>query len=329
MKQAIRIVFYSPKGGSGKSTGLAQVAGYFARKGKSLLNGSSPEAPEQGCKVLIVDADPSYNATQSFYVPEDKPKFCYTHLMYQSKRTGRPVSREMILDTIVPAFSEEMLKKGSPQIREARKNIFIAPSRKNILDRKMIDLDDQLVCDKDYTFFDAFFKPIYGDFDIILIDAPGQITGSSYLNAICMSHFVVSPSETDIYSTNALLEVQEIVKRARAISSHPINFLGFYFSRIDRRRGSDKDAEKDYAQEKVYMKTAIRNLAIIPKLQGEKELLAFTNVEDNMIKEAMKNDEDVGTFDKLTCEIVERLKLEAKKEMLRKRKALEEASRKE
>lgn len=310
MREALKIVFYSPKGGSGKSTGVQQVSGYLAYKGQTLFTGREEIA---GAKTLIIDADPSYNASQSFHTEPGRPAKCYTQLMFESIRDKRTATKEEIMETIVPAFSPEMMKMGTPKEQEGRRNLFIAPSRLDVMDRYMIELDDFLVrarVSKDgpqgfYTFFYSFFKPIFDEFHFIIIDAPGQITGSSYLNAICMADFVVSPSETDIYSTNAIREVQGILKRANNLANHPIDFLGFYFSRYSGSRSLDKEMLNDSAQIKEYLETSVRNLSIIPQLQGRKELIAFDANARNTMKD--KGD-DVDVFEKLTTEILNRMK---------------------
>lgn len=318
-KKAMRIVFYSPKGGSGKSTGVAQVAGYLAYNGLGIFAQSEKIV---GAKTLIIDADPSYNASQSFYMEEGRPPICYTHLMKQCLTEKRRPTKEELLSTIVPAFSEEVLNTGTETEKIGRNNLFIAPSRLSISDRCMLELDDFFVRAKGpngkpgwYTFFDTFFKPIYDEFNFIIIDAPGQITGSSYLNAICMADFIISPSETDIYSTNAILEVQTIRRIANELANHKIDFLGFYFSRYDGRRGNDRELLSDSGQMKEYLETSIKNLSIIPQLQGRKELVAFDAKARRALREPIKDDqgniigyEKEDVFEKLTTEILRRLK---------------------
>lgn len=307
------ICFYSPKGGSGKTTGIAQFAGYLALKGETLYKGESLKEGElpKGSKVLIIDADPSANTTKNFYIEPTKPRFMYPALMRMARTRNELPPKEAIMQCITPAFSEEMMQKGSPEIQAARANIFVAPSRRNPADLDLIELDKELVKADDYTFFYRFFEPIYEEFDYVLIDAPGQFTGSTYLNAVCMSHYIVSPSEADIYSTDALTEVDRIIRQAtdeltKANQNHHLTHLGFYFSRYNTVRSLDQAMEQHSRNSSKYLRTYVKNLSIIPQLSGERELLAF--VAPSRYKRSAQ-DEDISAFERLTIEILSRIKI--------------------
>ena len=350
-KNANRIAFYNSKGGSGKSTGTAQVAGYLALKGKSMFLGKEGN---EGFRILLIDADPSYNLSQSF--AHKSPYKYYPHLMaeYIEKNKGRKISEmewpsaKELIQLITPAYKGDMLKKGTDDVIRAREKIHIMPSRNNFTDRTIIDLEEgierlmpdnvspeeKLEYDKlRMQFFERFFAPLFGLYDFILIDAPGQNTGWIYINVITMSHYIVSPSEADIYSTSALAEVDSVINDARKYATHNITYLGLYFSRYNERRALDRSIVSQALSLPHYMKVAIKNLAIIPQLQGEGELIAFdpssqkkfenkTNVFDDKKKpesigaaymylaEKSKIDENVRySFEDLTDEILKRIKM--------------------
>lgn len=214
------------------------------------------------------------------------------------------------MKAIAPAYTEEAINIGSPEVRKAKANIFIAPSRKDVYDRQILTLDRMIATDESYNTYDKFFSPIYSEFDYILIDCPGQITGSSHISALSMAQYVVTPSETDIYSSNALLETKLIIKEVRDQLKKELSMIGFYYSRINSQRGLDRESKIFAMEEPDYLRCAIKNAAIIPQLQGTKELVAFNKEAQRALRERdiiTGEMNTVDSFELLTNEIIKRI----------------------
>lgn len=317
--RAIKLCVYSSKGGSGKTTCSTNIAGVFAKNGK---------------RVLIIDADPSSNSTQCFDLPMGEMAHTYPELMRSMIPSGvRVPDKEALLGAIVPVFAEESINPyEKPEKRAARKNIFIAPARRGIVEdhtlidveRMLVDIADQsvgagenpwdVVAKKQAsadnviwanTYLNDFFSPLEQDFDVIIIDAPGTVAGSMYINSICASDFVVMPVEPNSFDVASIAEMTNIMKMVNGIKKASgggeTRFIGPFVSRF---REGNKNSHyhiilEEMLQNDVFFRQRISLRSEVAKAQGLKDLVCFTE----------PSGVSAGQFRLLTEEIMFRIKL--------------------
>lgn len=299
---AKKITFYSPKGGVGKTTGVMNVAGILAAKYRA--------------NVLIIDADPSANVSNGFSAEAETVTASYPELISAAIKRGIAVPpKKAPIASIVAAYPE--INEFEHELkREARKRIFIAPSQAGESGPSLLVSTEDLIAKKnyelenegrprDYMHLSNFFRPVEDIFDYILIDAPGAIAGTMYLEAVCAADYIVSPAEADIWSPAALKRVFDVTELASGFSGKQIGFLGYYLSKYDSRRTkSDVAIKEAIKDESLLFKTTIPNSAAVKNAQLSTDILVFTRPREEVTK----------CFEHLTDEIVRKIRRAEKKE---------------
>ncbi|GAB3470695.1 ParA family protein [Polaromonas eurypsychrophila] len=176
------IAFFNNKGGVGKTTLLCNVAGYLAL--------------EKGYKVLVVDADPQCNATQSLFSDDT------LDAIYKKK--------SFTIDNVVKPLA---LGKGYTDLLETRKS-------KNfgvdvlVGDPRLALTEDLLATDWGHavsgnvrglrtTLLFRHLLHMCGDYDYVLFDV-GPSLGAINRSVLLAVGYFLTPLSTDIFSLKAL-----------------------------------------------------------------------------------------------------------------------------
>ncbi|SIS97962.1 ParA family protein [Salimicrobium salexigens] len=204
------ISFLNMKGGVGKTTLCIGAGEYLANYMEK--------------KVLIIDVDPQFNATQSL--------------------TG--------VYNLVDAYLDDYLKnnKNIRKLFESTANIFEQPEYAKPED-VIVEFSDNLhmICGNINLIFDddtkdhsrtkrirKFIKDnnLKDYYDLIFIDCPPTI--SFYTDAALMaSDFYIIPNRIDRYSSLGISSLQSVVHRLKGEEDLPIRLLGIVYTMVENR----------------------------------------------------------------------------------------------
>jgi len=192
------IVTYSSKGGTTKTTSIANLGGWLA---------------EHGFKVLMVDADHTQPSLSSYYPLKHKACCGLTELI-----KSRQITRDMICHTTYPQldmiYSNDSQNELSAFLRDVSDGLF------------RIKIAIQVACEKGIL-----------DYDVILIDTRGA-TGIISDAAIVASDVILSPVPPDVlsageFSRGTISRYQDIASGLSYLN-HRLAPVFTYLTRVEK-----------------------------------------------------------------------------------------------
>jgi len=198
------ISFAQHKGGVGKSSSVATVAGVLAKEGK---------------KVLLIDLDAQANLTkhlsQENFDIEDSPTI-YTAFrdkkelpIYTIETPGFP-SFDLVPSTIYMARLDAVLAT----VRTAKEAVL----------KKLL-------------------KPYRDEYDYVLLDCPPAL-GDVVINAFTASDFVVVPMTTEVYSYYGIELLLSSIDEVQENSNPDLKLAGIFYNLYDTRANIAKVVEE-------------------------------------------------------------------------------------
>lgn len=215
------------KGGSGKTTTAINLAAALHRLGK---------------KVLLVDADPQANLSQSLGV-EEREHNIYTEV--KKEAAGESSDLEQI-------------------IVETRSGLALVPSSIE-LDAAERDLVSVYGGEQVFTWM---LEKIKTKFDYIFIDCPPS-NGLLTANALVVSDFVLMPVQAEFLPLKGLRSFMVNYAKIRARLNRRLEIIGFVLTRFDERKTMNRQVLREMEEEfgeKVFQ-THIRNNIQLAKAQ--------------------------------------------------------------
>ena len=206
------ISFVNMKGGVGKTTTALNVADYLARA--------------EGKRVVVLDVDPQFNATQCLFTGEDY----FTHLK-ESKDTILDV-----FDTKVHSIASVVTGNTTPEPKELseiqlvkKDKIWLLPGNIDLYRLEMIAGEGREFSLK--RFIEEAIEP--KNFDYVIIDTPP--TPSIWMTSalIASDHYVI-PVRPDPLSMIGIDLLRTIIERRRKTYGLKINGLGVVFTMVER-----------------------------------------------------------------------------------------------
>ncbi|MFT5468300.1 MAG: cellulose biosynthesis protein BcsQ [Verrucomicrobiales bacterium] len=197
------------KGGVGKTTLTANLAGWLAKQKKF--------------KVLVVDLD--FQSTLTEYIAG----FDNAKGLSQRGQTSSNLHVEGFSGSDFPSLLQDF--PGAPEsyligassyletVDTARQNLFVYESRECRFDFRRIFHD----------------SAVYGRFNVILFDCPPRLTVSSVNALVCSDGYLV-PTLPD---TPSVFAVENLITRAKLLNPSP-ELLGIVLNRADRDKFSEK-----------------------------------------------------------------------------------------
>jgi chromosome partitioning protein len=168
-----------------------------------------------GYKVLIVDLDPQANLTAAFGIKD--PEFTiYGTLLNEYPFKAFEVEKNISIVASTPALSG------------------LERSLANEIDKEFI-LQERL-------------KSISNNFDVIILDCPPSL-GLITINALVASNSVYTPLEAQLFSTDGLNKVFEMIHKIKNRLNPSLQLKGIFFTRYDKRKILKRDIMESISEE--------------------------------------------------------------------------------
>lgn len=190
------ISFVNHKGGVGKTTSVINIGAALASMGK---------------KVLLIDADPQANLSQSLGFYDEDLK----------------TINDSILDAINDVFKLTIYNK--------KKNLDVVPS---CLDLSAAELNLSHETGREY-FLREIVSPIKKDYDYILIDCAPSL-GIITVNALTAADKVIIPVQCQVLALRGMTTLLGIVMKMQKKTNKELSVMGFLLTMYDGRTALSK-----------------------------------------------------------------------------------------
>jgi chromosome partitioning protein len=194
------------KGGSAKTTTGINLAAALQAQGK---------------KILLIDADPQCNLTQSLGILEEPEKNLFTEL--QKEMEGSSGNLE---DALLETSGGGRLIAASIELATAELELVSVYGREQLLT--------------------WLLKPLENKYDFIFIDCPPSI-GMLTVNALMASHFVLMPLQAEylpLKGALSFIKYLEHIEKLKKRMDQSIELLGLILNRYDERKNMNREVAK-------------------------------------------------------------------------------------
>ena len=216
------------KGGSGKTTTAINLGAALQRMGKT---------------VLLFDADPQANLSQSLAILNEPEKNLFTEL--KKEIAGESGDLQQV---IIQTQSSLSLVPSSIELAGAELELVSVYGREQV--------------------FSWMLEPIKDKYDFILIDCPPAI-GMLTVNALVASDYVLMPLQAEFLPLKGLRSFMHHFKTIKGKLNKNLEVLGFVLTRYDERKTMNRqvyqELEKEFGEKAFH--THIRNNIQLAKAQ--------------------------------------------------------------
>jgi chromosome partitioning protein len=187
------------KGGSGKTTTAINLAAALQNNGK---------------KILLLDADPQANLTQSLGISEFPDQNLYTEIKKEMAGVGGDLKNIMIVHQSGLQFIP-----SSVELAGAELEMVSVYGREQLLD--------------------WMIKPLKDEYDYIIIDCPPAM-GMLTVNAMVSSDYVLLPLQAEFLPLKGLQSFMRTFNLVKKQLNPGLQILGFVLTKYDPRKGMTK-----------------------------------------------------------------------------------------
>jgi chromosome partitioning protein len=189
------------KGGSGKTTTTVNLAAALQRAGSN---------------VLLIDADPQCNLSQSLGVTDEQEVNLYTE--FKKEITGKKSDLQSAVIT-------------------TRSGLQLIPSS---LDLAMTEIELVGKFNREQTLRNKMLRPIVDDYDYILIDCPPSF-GLLTVNALVASDYVIIPLQAEFLPFNGVQSFFQLIGMMKDIPNMDLVVAGFVLTKYSDRRKLNRE----------------------------------------------------------------------------------------
>lgn len=216
------------KGGSGKTTTAINLGAALQLSGKT---------------VLLVDADPQANLSQSLGMKDEPESNLYTEIKKEITGQGSEIKKAIV--EIRPGLS---ILPSSIELADAEMELVSVYSREQVLS--------------------WILQPIIKDYDFIFIDCPHSI-GMLTVNALVACDHVMIPLQAEFLPLKGVYSFMRQFNSIKKRLNPKINLLGFVLTKFDDRKTMNHQVKEQLAatfENKVFQ-THIRTGISLAKAQ--------------------------------------------------------------
>jgi len=258
------VAFMNMKGGVGKTTLCVNLADCIARHFSK--------------KVLLIDFDPQFNATQ-YLIPQET----YINDIYRKEITINKIFEE---SQVKPSFLDGEVKTDKPDTSNLEynlsNNLFIVPG-----DLMLVNLERRNKSTDEHKLRKYIESNMLREkYDIIFIDCPP--TQSIYTTAaFYASHYYIMPVKPDFLSSLGINLFKKTIEDYNDELPHRIECLGIIFTLVQDNTNHCKSTMENIKKRykfytfENYLKHSIR---VPQEAQNNTCLLDMTDFRDSIIK---------------------------------------------
>jgi len=246
------------KGGSGKTTTAINLAAALQLRGK---------------KILVVDADPQANLSQSLGIVHEPENNLFTEL--KKEIAGESSSLEKI---IICTKSGLSLVPASIELAGAELELVSVYGREQV--------------------FTWMLEPLKKQFDFIFIDCPPAI-GMLTVNALVASKYVLMPLQAEFLPLKGLRSFMHHYKVIKTKLNKNLEVLGFVLTRYDERKTMNRQVYQQLEQEfgeKAFHTHIRSNIQLAKAQEAGMDIFSFD-----------KHSHGAGDYSKLADEFLQKL----------------------
>jgi len=225
------------KGGSGKTTTAINLAAALIKLGK---------------KVLLIDADPQANLSQSLGITEEPEQNLFTEL--KKEIAGESSNLQQI-------------------IIQTKSGLFLIPSS---IELAGAELELVSVYGREQV-FTWMLETVQDKYDFIFIDCPPAI-GMLTVNALTASDFVLMPLQAEFLPLKGLRSFMVHFKAIKSKLNKKIEILGFLLTRYDERKTMNRQVlqalEEEFG-EKVFHTHIRSNIQLAKAQEAGLDIFSF------------------------------------------------------
>lgn len=225
------------KGGSGKTTTAINLAAALQRQGK---------------KILLIDADPQANLSQSLGIEDEPEHNLYTELKKEMTGEGSDIRKAIV--EIEPGLA---IVPASIELAGAEMELVSVYGREQVMTE--------------------LIKPVENEFDYIFIDCPHAI-GMLTVNALTASDFVLIPLPGEFLPLKGVESFMRHFETIKKKLNKRLQLLGLVLTRFDDRKTMNlqvREALTNKYGEKVFQSVIRTNIQLAKAQESGKDIFSY------------------------------------------------------